>query len=121
MAPVLRVPALTVTARVLPLPPKLTGAVPKLRSLLPVKVKSAFQICGFWVVETIAAPLVLSMRPPAMVNAPGPLPKAVGLLRLRVPASSRKALVKELSPASVSAPLPVFVNVAWSPPWIGLE
>jgi len=79
--PTVRSPPLTVTVRVAL---SVTAPVPRLRSLVPVKVKLLFQFCALLFVSVIAPPLVLLMvAAPEMVKAP--VPRAVALLMLSVP------------------------------------
>ncbi len=77
--------AATVTVRS-PLPPPVTAPLPMSRALLPVKVKSPFQFWAILFVKTIGEPLVLSSVPPLITTAP--VPKAVAVLTLSVPALS---------------------------------
>ena len=61
-----------------------TAPVPKLRGLVPVNIKSAFQFCALFVLSVMAAPEVLSIVPADMVNVP--VPMADALLMFSVPA-----------------------------------
>ena len=89
--------------------------VPKLKSLVPVYVKLPFHVALLLLDKTIAPPLVLSMVVPGLiVNAP--VPSAVALLILRVPAFSLTAPEKVLAPLKLSVPGPDAVKaVAFAP------
>jgi hypothetical protein len=85
MPPTVRVLALTVTVREPAVEPSETVPVPRLRFLVPVKVKFPFQICALLVVSVwlAANSAVLSRVPALMVTVP--LPSAVALLMFSVP------------------------------------
>ena len=96
---------MTVTVRLLLM---VTAPVPRLRSLVPAKVKSAFQFCALFVESVIAAPLVLPIVPPEIVNTP--VPRAAALLMLSCPAESVVPPVYVSEPPRASVPVPVFVR-----------
>ena len=58
--------------------------MPRIRLFVPVKAKSPPQVCALLLESVIAPPLVLSSVPPLMIRVP--VPTAVALLRLSVPA-----------------------------------
>ncbi len=93
----------TVTVRLLLMA---TAPVPRLRLLAPANVKSPPQVCALLVESVIAAPLVLPIVPPEIVNAP--VPRAAALLMLSCPAERVVPPVYVSEPARASAPVPVF-------------
>ena len=95
----------TVTVRLLLM---VTAPVPRLRSLLPAKVKSPLQFCALLVESVMAPPLVLPIVPPEIVKAP--LPRAEALLRLSCPAESVVPPLYVSEPPRASVPVPVFVR-----------
>ena len=68
--PTVNVLALTVTCL---LALNVTLPVPRFNALLPVKVKSPFQLCALFVASVTVPPLVLSIVPPLIVNVPVPI------------------------------------------------
>ena len=100
-------PALTVNVR---FAPKVTSPVPKFRSLVPLKTKSALHVCALLLLNVSAEPLVLSSDPPEIVNTEAAAPNALELLIFNVPAESVNPPLNVLVPESVSTPLPAFVS-----------
>jgi hypothetical protein len=79
------------TVRWLPAPPSVTTPPLKFRLLLPVKVKFPFQFWALAVVVVTSPPVVLSIVPPLIVNAPtAVLPMAAPLLMRSVPSFSTR-------------------------------
>ena len=78
--PTMRSLEATVTVRLLLM---VTGPAPRLRSLVPAKVKLPFQFCALLVESVMALPLLLPRVPPAIVKVP--LPRAEALLTLSCP------------------------------------
>ena len=103
--PTVNVPPLTVTAR---LAPRVAVPVPRFRLFVPVKAKSAFQLWALLFERVIAPPLVLSIVPPAMVKVP--VPSAVALLMLSVPALSVVPPLKVFAPETVHIPAPDLIK-----------
>ena len=74
----------------------------------------------------IVAPVVLSIVPPLMTNAPAAVPSADALLMFNVPAFSVTPPVKVLAPGSVSVPAPAFTTelavapLAMTPPSVSV-
>ena len=92
MDPTVSVPAVTVIVRV-PVPPSVTAPLPRLKSELPVKVKSPPTVTKLLVAKATAIVLVLSIVQPLMTNVPVPMAEAAGvavppLLMFSVPAFS---------------------------------
>ena len=125
--PRVRVLALTVIERVVPLPPRVTAAVPRFSDWVPVKVKSALRATTL-LTEMRAPAEVLLRTPPLMKREPLLLlPTAPTLLRFSVPALRMRS-PKLLLPERVSAPaftvmapvlvlLPVRIRVP-APPFV---
>ena len=89
-------------------PASITAPAPRLRALLPVKVKLPFQLmAGLLPVRFTDEPSVLLMVAPGVI-VKVPVPRAVLLLMLSVPALSVRPPAPLLPPLSVSAPPPVF-------------
>ena len=85
MFPTVKVPELTVTVReafIVTLP------VPIFRSRVPAKVKSPFQFWVLLLVRVMAAALVLSRVPPAMVTVPIPVAEPPTPTPVPIPVSS---------------------------------
>jgi len=108
-----RVLAVTVTMR---LAPRATAPVPRFKEDVPVKVKSPFQEAGLFMAMVIAAPEVLSMVPPLIVNVPPTAPRAWVLLTSRVaPASKVTPPLKVLAPDKVKVPAESVIDPVVTP------
>ena len=89
---------------------RITVPVPRFRLFVPAvpsKAKSPPQIWLLLLPNVIALPLVLAMVPLLIVTVP--VPGAVALLILRVPAERVRPPPKVLAPDNVNGPLPVLV------------
>ena len=80
LLPTVRLPAVTVTARVAP---SVTAPVPRFKSFVPTNAKSPFQLWALFVERVIAPPLVLFKEPPVMTRVPFEM--ALALLIASVP------------------------------------
>src|SRR5205823_1048548 len=96
------------------LAPSVTAPVPTLSALVPVNVKSPFQLWVLLLERVIDPPLVLSIVPALIVKVP--VPTAAALLMFRVPADSVVPLEKVLAPLRVSVPAPALVMLCAPPP-----
>ena len=76
---------------------------------MPAKVKSPPQVWALLVERVIAAPLVLPIVPPEIVNLP--VPRAAAALILSCPAESVVPPLYVSEPASVSVPVPALVRL----------
>src|SRR5271170_2111314 len=104
--PTVRLPALTVIMR---FAPSVTVPVPRFRSLVPTNVKSPFQLCVLLFERVIAAPLVLSIDPPLIVNVP--VPTAVAVLMSSCPADNVIPPSYVPAPFKIKVPAPALVRL----------
>ncbi len=103
--PMVSVLALAVMVRVALM---VTAPVPRLRSLVPVKVKLLFHAWTLFVESVRLEPLVLSSVAAALEIVRVPVPSADALLNLSVPPPlTVNPPLNVLVPAKVSAPVPV--------------
>ncbi len=90
-----------------------TAPVPRLRLLVPMKVKLEAHVCALLLLSVIGLPEVLSIVPPLIVNVP--VPTAVALLMFSFPADSVIPPVNVFAPESVSVPAPALVKLKVAP------
>jgi len=108
MPPTVSVSFATVTTR---LAPSVTAPAPRLRLLVPTKVKLPFHVSGLLFKVTVE-PLVLSTATPSalMVNTSVTPPSEAALFRFKVPALREAPPVKVLVPDSVTVPVVDFTR-----------